>query len=105
MPTSLTILPQDETKYDVYDLIGTLKLHDDGVVALGADGVVRSFGPNLTVISYAKLHDHQIQKLVKNLGQNDELDKLLKGVNGHDVVDYEQLVHPGKHLLPAGFYE
>lgn len=103
MPSSLTALPQDETKSDLRDLLGALKYHDHGVMALGADGVLRSLDPDLTVISYAKLHGHQIQKLVKELGLGD--DKSYEGVDGHDVVDYEQLVHPGKHLFPPGFRE
>ncbi|CAF9921369.1 MAG: hypothetical protein HETSPECPRED_004509 [Heterodermia speciosa] len=88
---------------DVYDLVGALEKSDNGVAVLCGDGVVRSFSANLTVLAYQKLDAQQIQKVVDDYGRDDKLTKVYAGVNGHDVVDTEQLLHPSKDLLPKDF--
>ena len=76
-----------------------------GIVSLGADGVLRSICPNLTVLSYEKLNNNQIQKLVDSYGRDDNLSKAFEGVDGHDVVDQEQLTRGDKDFLPAALRE
>ena len=80
-----------------------LKEHEYGVFHLGADGVVRSYHPNGTVLDYAKLSPAQIAARLKIWGKDENLTEAFEGVNGHDVVDEEQLLNPGKALLPHQF--
>ena len=78
---------------------------NNGIVSLGADGVLRSICPNLTVLAYEKLNNHQIQNLINSYGRDEHLSKAFEGVNGNDVVDQEQLMHGDKDFLPLGFGE
>lgn len=83
--------------------MSAMERHDHGIVQLSGDGVLRSLDPNLTVLAYVKLNDHQIQKVIDDYGRDDNLTKVYDGVNGHDVVDLGQLTRSGKDLLPLDF--
>ena len=77
----------------------------NGIAVLCSDGVVRSVAPNKTVLAYQKLDSEQIQKLIDQYGRDDKLTKIFDGVNGNDVVDSEQLLHPSTDILPEDFGE
>ena len=99
------------------------KHHEDGIVHLGDDGVLRSFGPDLSVIDYVQLNPQQIQEAIghhpgsallaevhhqadgKNVTKLEHLHEVFKDVNGEDVTEQEHLLNPGEHLLPPGFGE
>lgn len=77
-----------------------MEKHDQGIVHLGDDGVLRSFGPNGTVLEYVKLSTNQIQQMLDRHGRNDHFTEVFDGVDGRAVTDLEQLTNPGEHLLP-----
>lgn len=91
-------LSQNET--DPHELMAALGKHDQGIVHLGDDGVLRSFAPNGTVLEYVKLSTNQIQQMLDSHGRTDHLTEVYDGVDGREVTDLEQLTNPGEHLLP-----
>ncbi|QKX61683.1 uncharacterized protein TRUGW13939_08838 [Talaromyces rugulosus] len=66
------------------------------------DGVWRNFDGAKNVVSYQALSREEITEVLnvfpKSMRQN--LAKKLEGVDGRDVMDIEQLLHPGKDLMP-----
>lgn len=71
-----------------------------GYVHLAEDGVLRSYDGGENVIDYVRLNNAQIQHYVAkfastfNVSQMDELYSAFNGVNGHDVVNENQLTNP-----------
>ena len=82
-----------------------MQKHNQGIVILSGDGVLRCFASNQTVLSYAQLSSYQIKTVLNEYGHDDKLVRAFANVNGHDVVDLKQLSHPGKDLLPTIFRE
>ena len=82
-----------------------MEFHQHGILLLGGDGVLRSFSPNLTVLSYAQLSADQIQSALIENGLQGKLGGLYDGVDGRDVVDLEAIIHPAKEYLPVNYRE
>lgn len=76
-----------------------LATHDDGMCDIGADGVVRSFHPNGTLLDYARLSPHHLQSLIKQHQWSSNLKDIWSGVNGYDVTDEQ--AKAGKLPIPV----
>ena len=81
---------------------------NEGFLHLGGDGVFRSFNSHREVIDYKQLSPEQIELVVKSTKELidaesfKKLDEKMQGVDGRDVIDVEQLLHPGPEGRPLG---
>jgi len=66
------------------------------------DGVWRNFGKDGKVFSYRTLSPEEIKEVVGLFGESiqSRLKNRLEGVDGRDVKDMEQLLHPGAEIMP-----
>ncbi|RAH46595.1 uncharacterized protein BO95DRAFT_442109 [Aspergillus brunneoviolaceus CBS 621.78] len=73
-----------------------------GFSHLGMDGVWRNFGHDRNVISYRALSPEEIFEVpgIFPGWVRERIEKGLEGVDGRDVTDIEQLLHPREELLP-----
>ncbi|KAF7114603.1 hypothetical protein CNMCM5793_009248 [Aspergillus hiratsukae] len=93
------------TRTDKSILLSTLRtLPKDplGFSHLGMDGVWRNVDKVGNVISYRALSPEEIAEALNIFPgwMREKLEKKLEGVDGRDVTDMEQLMRPGKDLLP-----
>ena len=77
-----------------------------GFVGTSADGVLRSYSANGTVLDYRKLSNANIQTLINsipasNKDQATELRALFGNADGNDVTDDDQIFNPPEHLKLA----
>ena len=91
------------------------QVHGAGFLQLGPDGVVRSFGwsdsGELTVVDYRQLDPGQIRTWINTItagrhevaGEEPDLswDDEFESVDGRDVIDDDQLLHPDQVSLRA----
>lgn len=101
-------LPQNEnghaqSELTLSELLAAMIKHEYGMKHLGTDGVLRSFAPNGTVLDYVKLNSTQVQQMIDRYSRDDYLTEAFDGVDGHNVIDQEQLMNPGEHILPSDF--
>ncbi|KAE8391167.1 hypothetical protein BDV23DRAFT_171767 [Aspergillus alliaceus] len=80
-----------------------------GFTHLATDGVIRSFSSSGEVIDYKKSSPAEIIKMLEFFGKYmdpeafEEVRKKFKGVDGRNVTDLEQLLHPEPGICPAEF--
>ncbi|PYI15113.1 hypothetical protein BO99DRAFT_406163 [Aspergillus violaceofuscus CBS 115571] len=84
--TTLRALPQDPL----------------GFSHLGMDGVWRNWGQGRNVVSYRALSSEEISEVLGIFPgwMREKFEQGLEGVDGRDVMDIEQLLHPREELLP-----
>ncbi|KAL5358292.1 hypothetical protein BJX96DRAFT_146293 [Aspergillus floccosus] len=76
---------------------------------LATDGVYRSFSSSGEVIDYKQLSPAEITMMLEffekhmNSERFQETKKKFDGVDGRNVTDLEQLLHPGPELRPERF--
>ncbi|RAK76590.1 uncharacterized protein BO72DRAFT_448835 [Aspergillus fijiensis CBS 313.89] len=73
-----------------------------GFSHLGMDGVWRNFSHDRSVVSYHVLSPEEISEVLGIFPGwvREKIEKGLEGVDGRDVTDIEQLLHPKEELLP-----
>ncbi|KAB8231649.1 uncharacterized protein BDW43DRAFT_301590 [Aspergillus alliaceus] len=80
-----------------------------GFTHLATDGVIRSFSSSGEVIDYKQSSPAEIIKMLEFFGKYmdpeafEEVRKKFKGVDGRNVTDLEQLLHPEPGICPAEF--
>jgi hypothetical protein len=80
-----------------------------GFFHLGCDGVYRSFSSTGEVVDYKQLSPVEITAMVEDFGKYIDAESFKKtkkkfhGVDGRNVTDMEQLLHPGPDVRPAKF--
>ncbi|GIJ89558.1 hypothetical protein Asppvi_008500 [Aspergillus pseudoviridinutans] len=80
-----------------------------GFTHLATDGVIRSFSSSGEVIDYKQLSPAEIAKMLEFFGKYMDSEAFEKskpkfdGVDGRNVTDLEQLLHPGPGIGPAEF--
>ena len=73
----------------------------EGFHHLGHDGVLRSFSSRREVVGYKQLNPEQVELMVKSMeavldpDSFKTLTQKFRGVDGRNVMDSEQLLHPG----------
>jgi hypothetical protein len=78
----------------------------NGLHHLGNDGVLRSFSSRGDVVDFKQLGPDEIDTIVRSLyslieyKKYQQLVKVMEGVDGRDVTDMEQILHPGPELRP-----
>lgn len=78
-----------------------------GLSHVASDGVLRSFSSQLEVVDYKQLSPEQIELVWKSMEGLYPADALrefverMRGVDGRDVTDDKQLLHPGPELRPV----
>ncbi|PYH42801.1 uncharacterized protein BP01DRAFT_393835 [Aspergillus saccharolyticus JOP 1030-1] len=83
----------------------------NGFSHLATDGVYRSFSSSGEVVDYKQLSPAEISKMLEffekhmNSEKFQEAKKKFDGVDGRDVTDLEQLLHPGPEVCPMKFKE
>ncbi|PKX91118.1 uncharacterized protein P174DRAFT_463260 [Aspergillus novofumigatus IBT 16806] len=76
---------------------------------LATDGVIRSFSSSGEVIDYKQSSPAEIAKMLEFFGKYmdpeafEEVRKKFEGVDGRNVTDLEQLLHPGPGIGPERF--
>ncbi|KAK4226022.1 hypothetical protein QBC38DRAFT_481595 [Podospora fimiseda] len=100
----LTGLTSAATVEPINSILNSLTTVPTGVLQLGSDGVIRSYGPDLkTVLDFAPLDPAQISELVTMARSNSIIaDRIpdFKGVNGHDV-PIKELAEPPAAITDA----
>ncbi|KIW11771.1 hypothetical protein PV08_09043 [Exophiala spinifera] len=78
----------------------------EGFSHLGTDGVWRNFGKDGKVFSYRALSPEEIKEVVGLFGGDtrSDLESKLDGVDGRDVKDADQLLHPGAEIAPPSLF-
>ncbi|CRG85676.1 hypothetical protein PISL3812_02707 [Talaromyces islandicus] len=73
-----------------------------GFSHLGMDGVWRTFDRAGNVVSYLALSPEEIKEALNIFPKSfrENIEKRLDGVDGRNVTDIEQLLHPREDLLP-----
>jgi hypothetical protein len=73
-----------------------------GFSHLGMDGVWRNFDKDRKVISYQALSPEEITETLNIFPgwMRKMIEKRLEGIDGRNVTDIEQLMHPGEDLMP-----
>ncbi|OOF91846.1 hypothetical protein ASPCADRAFT_133917 [Aspergillus carbonarius ITEM 5010] len=86
----------------ISDIISNLPQDNNGVLYLGGDGVLRSVDANGRVVAYQQLSPQQISEYNSNFpaAEQDRLAQEFQGVDGRDVTNVDQLLNPGRDLLP-----
>lgn len=80
-----------------------------GFCHLASDGVYRSFSSSGEVVDYKQLSPAEITTMLEFFGKHidsessEKAKKKFHGVDGRNVTDLEQLLHPGPELRPAKF--
>lgn len=80
-----------------------------GFFHLACDGVYRSFSSTGEVVDYKQLSPTEIMAMVEDFGKYVDAESFEKaknkfhGVDGRNVTDLEQLLHPGPDLRPTEF--
>jgi len=78
-----------------------------GISQLATDGVYRSFSSTGEVVDYKQMSPAEITKMLEWFGKyvdsktSEEAKKKFHGVDGRNVTDLEQLLHPGQELCRA----
>lgn len=81
-----------------------MKKSPSGYVHLASDGVYRSFNSSNEVLDYQQLSPAEILKLLnffeKYMGSENvqKTRERMQGVDGRDVTDLDQLLHPSPEL-------
>jgi hypothetical protein len=71
--------------------------------------VYRSFSSSGEVIDYKQLSPEEIEKMLEFFGKHIDKEafekgrKKFEGVDGRNVTDLEQLLHPGQEIRPVRF--
>ncbi|KMK62601.1 hypothetical protein Y699_04984 [Aspergillus fumigatus Z5] len=82
---------------------------NEGFTHLATDGVYRSFSSSGEVIDYKQSSPEEIAKMLEFFGKYmdpeafKEARKKFEGVDGRNVTDLEQLLHPGPGIGPVEF--
>ena len=80
-----------------------------GLDHLGGDGVLRSFSSRGEVVDYKQLSQEEIQLVIKSVEvglDSDSFKKIvekMRGVDGRNIIEVEQLLHPGPEGRPMRF--
>ncbi|KAE8356778.1 hypothetical protein BDV28DRAFT_144901 [Aspergillus coremiiformis] len=111
LPISLLVLflcssisaSSDEKEKDVSEVISKNPDEADGVLYLGLDGVLREFDGSGNVSAYYALGPKQIKQYNSYFPTDDQekLNKAFDGVDGRNVTDKDQLLHPGHGFWPV----
>lgn len=79
-------------------ILNDLPTSPSGILNLGMDGVLRSFDGEDNVLGYRQLSPEEIARfhniLPKAMREEWRLDQKYEGVDGRQVTDLEQLLHP-----------
>ncbi|RLL97721.1 hypothetical protein CFD26_107141 [Aspergillus turcosus] len=94
--------PTCASKSILLSTLSTLPKDPLGFSHLGMDGVWRNVDKDGNVISYRALSPDEIAEALNIFPGwlRDKFEKKLEGVDGRNVTDTEQLMRPGKDLLP-----
>lgn len=90
----------------IQEIYASLTIDGDGWVHLGDDGVVRSYAPDYTVISHARLSPEQISANLARFSPSyeqqleDYLSGVFKGVDGRTITNETEILDPGDDILP-----
>ncbi|KAF7594830.1 hypothetical protein BBP40_008160 [Aspergillus hancockii] len=80
-----------------------------GFTHLASDGVYRSFSSSGEVVDYKQMSPAEITKMLEFFGKlidSETFEKTKKkfhGVDGRNVTDLKQLLHPGPEICPVEF--
>ncbi|KAE8138981.1 hypothetical protein BDV38DRAFT_281542 [Aspergillus pseudotamarii] len=80
-----------------------------GFLHLASDGVYRSFSSSGEVVDYKQLNPAEIAIVLKDFDGHidseafEKVKQKLQGVDGRNVTDLDQLLHPGPELRPLKF--